>query len=46
MQNTFKSTFKTIVSDPFLASIKKAEKAMRQIVAVGLCNSVLRISLL
>lgn len=35
----FKNTFNAIVSDPFLASTKKAENTMRQIVADHFCNS-------
>lgn len=35
----FKNTFNAIASDPFLASTKKAENTMRQIVADHFCNS-------
>ena len=37
----FKNTFNAIVSDPFLASTKKAENTMRQIDADHFCNSFL-----
>ncbi|MDC8445239.1 MAG: hypothetical protein LV471_04830 [Nitrosomonas sp.] len=40
-QDAFKSTFDTIVSDPFLESIKRTAKTMWQIVAVEFCNPVL-----